>query len=37
MKFSAITQPGTPQEFAAFIAEQSPKWAELVRLSGASI
>ena len=37
MKFSAITQPGTPAEFSTFIAEQSPKWAELVRLSGASI
>ena len=37
MKFSAITQPGAPTDFAAFIAEQSPKWAELVRLSGASI
>jgi tripartite-type tricarboxylate transporter receptor subunit TctC len=37
MKFSALTQPGTPADFAKFIAEQSPKWAELVRLSGASI
>jgi tripartite-type tricarboxylate transporter receptor subunit TctC len=37
MKLSALTQPGSPQDFAAFIADQSPKWAELVRLSGASI
>jgi tripartite-type tricarboxylate transporter receptor subunit TctC len=37
LKFSAITQPGTPAEFAKFIAEQSPVWAELVRMSGATI
>jgi len=37
LKFSALTQPGTPQEFAKFIAEQSPVWAELVRMSGARI
>jgi hypothetical protein len=30
-------QPGTPAEFAKFIAEQSPIWAELVKLSGATI
>jgi tripartite-type tricarboxylate transporter receptor subunit TctC len=37
LKFSAITQPGTPAEFAKFIAEQSPMWAELVKMSGATI
>src|SRR5262249_37129115 len=37
MKLSALTQPGSPQDFTAFIADQAPKWAELVRLSGASI
>ena len=37
LKLSALTQPGSPQDFATFIAEQSPKWAELVRISGASI
>jgi tripartite-type tricarboxylate transporter receptor subunit TctC len=37
LKFSALTQPGTPAEFAKFIAEQSPIWAELVKLSGATI
>jgi tripartite-type tricarboxylate transporter receptor subunit TctC len=37
LKFSAITQPGTPAEFGKFIAEQSPIWAELVKLSGATI
>jgi len=37
MKLSALSKPGTPQDFASFIAAQSPIWAELVRLSGASI
>src|SRR5262245_8031499 len=37
LKLSALTKPGSPQDFAAFMADQSPKWAELVRLSGASI
>ena len=37
LKFSALTQPGTPEQFANFIAEQSPIWAELVKLSGATI
>jgi len=37
LKFSALTQPGTPAEFARFIAEQAPIWAELVRMSGAKI
>ena len=27
----------TPQEFAAFIAAEQPKWAELVRISGATV
>jgi tripartite-type tricarboxylate transporter receptor subunit TctC len=27
----------TPQEFAAFVAAEQPKWAELVRISGATI
>jgi tripartite-type tricarboxylate transporter receptor subunit TctC len=36
-KLSALTQPGSPQDFAAFMADQAPKWAELVRISGASI
>ena len=37
MKFSAHTQPGTPEDFARFVAEQSPIWADLVKLSGATI
>jgi tripartite-type tricarboxylate transporter receptor subunit TctC len=36
-KLSALSQPGSPQQFAAFIAEQSPIWAEMVRISGARI
>ena len=27
----------TPQDFAAFVAAEQPKWAELVRLSGATV
>jgi len=37
MKLSALTRPGSPQDFAAFMGDQAPKWAELVRISGASI
>lgn len=37
LKFSALIQPGTPEEFARFIAEQSPVWADLVKRSGAKI
>ncbi len=27
-------KPGTPQDFAAIIAEEAPKWADIVRLTG---
>jgi tripartite-type tricarboxylate transporter receptor subunit TctC len=37
LKLSALSQPGSPQDFAAFIADQSPRWAKLVELSGATI
>lgn len=37
LKFSALTQPGTPEDFARFIVQQAPIWAELVKLSGARI
>ena len=37
LKFSALTQPGTPDDFVRFIAEQSPIWSNLVKLSGARI
>ena len=36
-RLSALTQVGSPQDFAAFIAEQTPIWAELVKISGAKI
>jgi tripartite-type tricarboxylate transporter receptor subunit TctC len=35
-KFSAIAKVGTPQEFAAFMRSELPKWAEIVKLSGAT-
>ena len=34
-KFSAIAKAGSPREFAAFLALELPKWAQIVRLSGA--
>ena len=36
-KFSAFTQIGSPGDFAKYIADEAPKWAELVKISGASI
>jgi tripartite-type tricarboxylate transporter receptor subunit TctC len=36
-RFSAIAQTGSPQEFADFIASELPKWAAIVKLSGARI
>ena len=36
-RFSAIAQTGTPQEFAELIASELPKWAAIVKLSGARI
>jgi len=35
-RFSAIAKPGTPQEFAAFMRSELGKWADLVKLSGAT-
>ncbi len=35
-RFSAIAKAGTPQDFAAFMRSELPKWAELVKLSGAT-
>jgi len=35
-RFSAIAKPGTPQDFAAFLRGELPKWAQLVKLSGAT-
>jgi tripartite-type tricarboxylate transporter receptor subunit TctC len=36
-KLSALAQPGSPQDFAAFMAEQRTIWGDLVKLSGATI
>ena len=36
-RFSAIAQTGSPQEFGAFIAAELPKWAAIVKVSGAKI
>jgi tripartite-type tricarboxylate transporter receptor subunit TctC len=36
-RFSAIAKVGSPQDFAAFLAAEMPKWAEIVRLAGARI
>ena len=35
--FNAIAQTGSPQEFAALIAGELPKWAAIVKLAGARI
>jgi len=36
-RFSSIAKPSTPQEFAAFIADQGSRWGALVKLAGAKI
>jgi tripartite-type tricarboxylate transporter receptor subunit TctC len=36
-RFSAIAQTSSPQEFAQFIESELPKWAAIVKLSGAKI
>jgi tripartite-type tricarboxylate transporter receptor subunit TctC len=35
-KLNVLRRPGSPQEFANFIAADAPKWAEMVRDSGAT-
>src|SRR5712692_3493046 len=35
-RFSSIAKVGTPQDFAAFMRSELPKWAEIVKLSGAT-
>jgi len=35
-RFSAIAKAGTPQDFAAFMRSELPKWAELVKLASAT-
>jgi hypothetical protein len=34
---SAIPKTGSPQDFAAFLAVEVPKWAEMVKISGAKV
>ena len=36
-RFSAIPKAGSPQDFAAFLGEEMPKWAAIVKLSGAKV
>jgi tripartite-type tricarboxylate transporter receptor subunit TctC len=36
IRFSAIAKAGTPQDFAAFMRSELAKWAELVKLAGAT-
>jgi tripartite-type tricarboxylate transporter receptor subunit TctC len=33
-QLGAIATPGTPEDFAAFIAKERPKWVNMVKLSG---
>jgi tripartite-type tricarboxylate transporter receptor subunit TctC len=33
-QLGAIANPGTPEDFAAFIAKERPKWVNMVKLSG---
>jgi len=34
LRLGAEIKPGTPADFAAFIAEEGPKWAEVIKSSG---
>jgi tripartite-type tricarboxylate transporter receptor subunit TctC len=36
-RFNAIAQTGTPEEFGKFVASELPKWAAIVKLSGARV
>lgn len=33
-QLGAVANPGTPEDFAAFIAKERPKWVNMVKLSG---
>jgi tripartite-type tricarboxylate transporter receptor subunit TctC len=35
-KLNVLLRPGSPQDFAAFIKSDTPKWSEMVRESGAT-
>jgi tripartite-type tricarboxylate transporter receptor subunit TctC len=36
VRFSAVAKPGTPQDFANFLRSELAKWAELVKIAGAT-
>jgi tripartite-type tricarboxylate transporter receptor subunit TctC len=36
-KFGSEPLGGTPQEFAGFVASESKKWSEIIRLSGVKV
>jgi tripartite-type tricarboxylate transporter receptor subunit TctC len=36
-KRGLAARPGTPQQFAAFVESEIPKWREIVRVSGVSV
>jgi tripartite-type tricarboxylate transporter receptor subunit TctC len=33
-KLAAVAMPGTPEEFAAFVVREVPKWQAMVKLAG---
>jgi tripartite-type tricarboxylate transporter receptor subunit TctC len=35
-KLNVLLRPGSPQEFADFVAQETPLWTEMVRESGAT-
>jgi tripartite-type tricarboxylate transporter receptor subunit TctC len=35
-KLNVLLRPGSPEEFSAFVAKQTPVWTEMVRESGAT-
>jgi tripartite-type tricarboxylate transporter receptor subunit TctC len=35
-RLNVLLRPGSPKEFAAFVAKETPVWAEMVRESGAT-
>ncbi|HEY2137943.1 MAG TPA: tripartite tricarboxylate transporter substrate binding protein [Xanthobacteraceae bacterium] len=37
VKISALAKPGTPADFAAFLAAELPKWAATVKIAGAKV
>jgi tripartite-type tricarboxylate transporter receptor subunit TctC len=34
MRLGADVKAGTPADFAAFVADEAPKWAEVIKSSG---